>query len=65
MRVGGYLMLDTQFVTTHLSRFGVIEVSRGEYHRRLAEALKVQATFYGDLPEGALEAVLQSSTQTS
>jgi leucyl/phenylalanyl-tRNA--protein transferase len=65
LRAGGFLMLDTQFVTAHLSRFGVAEVSRGEYHRRLSEALKVQATFYGDLPEGALDAVLQSSTQTS
>ena len=65
LKAGGYRLLDTQFVTTHLRRFGVVEVSRGEYHRRLGEALKIQATFYGDLPEGALDAVLQSSTQTS
>ena len=65
LKAGGYLMLDTQFVTPHLSRFGVVEVSRGEYHRRLAEALKVQAVFYSDLPEGALDPLLQSSTQTS
>ncbi|HLF59035.1 MAG TPA: leucyl/phenylalanyl-tRNA--protein transferase [Alphaproteobacteria bacterium] len=65
LKAGGYLMLDTQFVTTHLRRFGVVEVSRGEYHRRLGEALKVQATFYPELPAGALDAVLQSSTQTS
>jgi leucyl/phenylalanyl-tRNA--protein transferase len=65
LKAGGYRMLDTQFVTTHLRRFGVVEVSRGEYHRRLGEALKIQAEFYPDLPEGALEAVLQSSTQTS
>jgi len=65
MKAGGYLLLDTQFVTTHLRRFGVTEVSRGEYHRRLGEALKVQATFYSELPAGAVEAVLQSSTQTS
>lgn len=65
LQAGGYLMLDTQFVTPHLSRFGVIEVSRGEYHRRLAEALKTQAAFYSELPEGALERLLQSSTHTS
>ena len=65
LKAGGYLLLDTQFVTTHLRRFGTVEVSRGEYHRRLGEALKIQARFYPELPEGALEAVLQSRTQTS
>lgn len=65
LKAGGYRLLDTQFVTDHLRRFGTVEISRGEYHRRLGEALKIQATFYSDLPPGALEAVLQSSTQTS
>ena len=35
---GGFLLLDTQFVTEHLSRFGAIEIPRDEYHRRLALA---------------------------
>ena len=65
LRAGGYRLLDTQFTTDHLSRFGTVEVSRGEYHRRLGEALKIQATFYCDLAPEALDAVLQSSTQTS
>jgi leucyl/phenylalanyl-tRNA--protein transferase len=42
---GGFRLLDTQFKTPHLDRFGVIEISRQEYQRRLAEALKVEARF--------------------
>lgn len=42
---GGFSLLDTQFKTPHLDRFGVIEISRQEYQRRLAEALQVEARF--------------------
>jgi leucyl/phenylalanyl-tRNA---protein transferase len=62
--VGGFVLLDTQFVTEHLSRFGAIEVSRRDYHRRLQAALAVNAYF----PLGLLAdpvSVLQSSTVTS
>lgn len=40
-----FLLLDVQFVTNHLRRFGVIEISRQEYHQRLAEALMVNTHF--------------------
>jgi leucyl/phenylalanyl-tRNA--protein transferase len=36
---GGFTLLDTQFVTGHLARFGAIEVSRQEFQRLLEEAL--------------------------
>ena len=52
LRLGGYQLLDTQFLTPHLARFGVIEISRARYHRRLAEALRYRAVFPRDLPEG-------------
>lgn len=42
---GGYTLLDTQFVTPHLARFGAVEISRGAYKRKLAAALKTQARF--------------------
>lgn len=42
---GGFVLLDTQFITDHLSRFGAQEIPRAEYHRRLARALPVQADF--------------------
>ena len=38
---GGFVLLDTQFLTPHLERFGAIEIDRDEYLRRLAEATKV------------------------
>ena len=33
LKYGGFTLLDTQFVTGHLSRFGAIEVSREEFQR--------------------------------
>jgi leucyl/phenylalanyl-tRNA--protein transferase len=42
---GGYRLLDSQFITEHLSQFGTQEVSRQEYHLRLAAALEAQADF--------------------
>ena len=39
LRYGGFTLLDTQFVTGHLSRFGAIEVSRDEFQRFLEAAL--------------------------
>jgi leucyl/phenylalanyl-tRNA--protein transferase len=43
LRAGGFLLLDTQFVTDHLVRFGAVEIPRGEYKRRLAAALVKEA----------------------
>jgi leucyl/phenylalanyl-tRNA--protein transferase len=42
---GGYRLLDTQFMTEHLAQFGAVEISRRDYHRRLALALTVGAEF--------------------
>jgi leucyl/phenylalanyl-tRNA--protein transferase len=39
LKYGGFTLLDTQFVTGHLSRFGAIEVSRQTFQRLLEEAL--------------------------
>lgn len=66
MIVGGYSLLDTQFVTRHLSRFGAIEVPRWKYLRLLSEALQLRATFHCELPSDPLDVLLtQSSTQMS
>lgn len=45
MRVGGYRLLDLQFVTPHLAQFGAIEVPRSQYRRFLAEALRYRCVF--------------------
>ena len=52
LKLGGYRLLDTQFVTPHLAQFGAIEISRARYHRLLAEALRYRAVFPRDLPGG-------------
>ena len=45
LRAGGFLLLDTQFVTDHLKTFGAIEIPRREYHKELEAALVGQAVF--------------------
>jgi len=65
LKVGGYRLLDAQFLTKHLSQFGAIAIARDDYHLLLAEALTAKAVFYSELDSGVLEAVLQSSTHTS
>ncbi len=62
---GGYKLLDTQFVTDHLTQFGVVELPRAGYRELLSEALDDTATFEPDLPQPELDAFLQSVTQTS
>jgi leucyl/phenylalanyl-tRNA---protein transferase len=58
LRAGGYRLLDTQFLTPHLARFGGIEVSRARYRRMLAAALAYRAVFRSELPPDALGAAL-------
>ena len=42
---GGFVLLDTQFVTDHLRQFGTIEVDRDEFHKVLERALAVKGDF--------------------
>ncbi len=65
LRKGGYRLLDTQFVTTHLGQFGTVEIHRTGYRQLLAGALDVNATFYCELDGSELDAFIQSTTQTS
>lgn len=41
----GFILLDSQMATTHLQRFGQIEIPRMEYLRRLSKALKLTCQF--------------------
>jgi len=45
LRAGGFRLLDTQFVTAHLSTFGAVEVSRKYYHKLLSAALNRSRRF--------------------
>ncbi|CAK0739431.1 Leucyl/phenylalanyl-tRNA--protein transferase [uncultured Gammaproteobacteria bacterium] len=59
LRAGGFTLLDTQFLTAHLARFGAVEIPKDEYHRRLAAALVGPADFsLGDDDRSAVAAVL-------
>jgi len=65
LRHGGYLLLDTQFVTDHLRHFGAIEISKAEYQTHLARAMAGVANYHS-LPDDASGSdVLQLITQTS
>ena len=45
MRARNFTLLDIQFLTEHLERFGAVEIPRRTYLRRLREALAVETTF--------------------
>lgn len=65
LKAGGFKLLDAQFTTEHLARFGVVEIDRAEYHRRLEAALAVEGDFYCLAGRGTVEEVLQLASQTS
>jgi leucyl/phenylalanyl-tRNA--protein transferase len=45
LRRGGFVLLDTQFLTEHLMRFGAFEISRDTYKRQLSRAMAIDARF--------------------
>lgn len=63
---GGFVLLDTQFVTDHLKKFGAVAIEREEYKQQLHRALEVKDSDFYRLPESASTAdILQLITQTS
>lgn len=59
LRLGGFTLLDTQFVTSHLTRFGAREIPRDVYKQQLAAALEIPATWMPDPESAALTAEIQ------
>lgn len=45
LKLGGAKLLDTQFITDHLARFGAVEIPRSRYMEYLDTALRQQARF--------------------
>ena len=45
LKTSGFTLLDTQFVTTHLTTFGAIEVPQQRYHKLLEASLVCEADF--------------------
>lgn len=68
LKAGGYLLLDTQFITNHLEQFGATEIAKDDYKALLADAVQATTNFYefgGTGEVFAAGAVLQLTTQTS
>jgi leucyl/phenylalanyl-tRNA--protein transferase len=53
LKAGGFVLLDTQFLTSHLGRFGAIEIPRRTYRAELRRALPVSADFHRLSPAGS------------
>lgn len=45
LRVRGFRLLDTQFTTEHLKRFGAIDIAKADYEILLADAMQHPAHF--------------------
>jgi leucyl/phenylalanyl-tRNA--protein transferase len=56
LRLGGFRLLDTQFVTAHLTQFGAEEIPRDVYKQQLAAAVDEPAVWLPDPGQPALEA---------
>ena len=65
LKFGGFRLLDTQFLTDHLSGFGAEEISRADYARRLAAALSAEADFGRMDPYAGGVAAMQVISQAS
>jgi len=67
LKVGGFKLLDAQFITDHLESMGAVEVARPDYQDLLASAVAAHAQFYCWPSDGVVDGgvVLQSISQTS
>lgn len=65
LRMGGFRLLDTQFVTTHLARFGAHEIPRDAYKGRLARALDLPALWLAAPEAHLLETEIRSLGETA
>jgi leucyl/phenylalanyl-tRNA--protein transferase len=60
LRLGGFQLLDTQFVTNHLTQFGAREIPRDEYKVLLTRALSADAQWVPQPDPAALEAAMRT-----
>ncbi|MFM7084441.1 MAG: leucyl/phenylalanyl-tRNA--protein transferase [Hyphomicrobium sp.] len=62
---GGFLLLDTQFVTDHLKQFGTVEIDRSTFHKYLENAIEAQGDFkklpFDTEPQQILEIIKSKS----
>lgn len=60
LRLGGFSLLDTQFITNHLQRFGALEIPRNDYKARLEDAIARPAVWVADPDPAALLEEIQA-----
>ncbi len=60
LRVLGFRLLDTQFVTAHLAQFGAVEIPRDEYRMQLAAGLGAPARWIAAINPAALESEIRA-----
>lgn len=65
LRLGGFTLFDTQFLTPHLASLGAIEIPRDIYHKHLERALQTQANFHHLRGPASAQEVLHRNSQTS
>jgi len=51
----GFTLLDVQFMTEHLRRFGAVDIPRSRYLKRLREAIAIPCVFDDDVGPTAVQ----------
>jgi leucyl/phenylalanyl-tRNA--protein transferase len=64
LRLGGFRLLDTQFVTRHLAQFGATEIPREAYKLLLATAVTAEARWLPAPAPGLLAAEWRAMART-
>jgi len=65
LRAGRFTLLDTQFTTEHLVRFGAVDIPRRRYSKMLEKAVQQEADFFPYCGGATSDSILQSFSQTS
>lgn len=60
LRLCGFVVLDTQFGTEHLARFGGEEIPAAEYKAMLEKAVSMQPRWQRNIPADVLEAEIRN-----
>jgi leucyl/phenylalanyl-tRNA--protein transferase len=65
LKAGGFALLDSQFTTDHLARFGAVSIPRDQYRAELDAALRKSADFFALAQDASGADALHWSSQTS
>ena len=60
LRVSGFRLLDTQFVTAHLAQFGAVEIPRDEYRMRLTAGLAAPARWSSAISPAVIDSEIRA-----